>query len=115
MVAAPLRNKPRTRRKPRMHKILSLESIRGLAALAVVFCHCVNGFYPTLRKAAAPPGTQLWQNGEFAVRLFFVLSGFVLSLSYFRQPSLVTLRSAAVRRYFRLLLPIAGSVLLAYL
>lgn len=96
-------------------KIYSLESLRGLAALSVVLCHTVQAFWPGLKIGLGAPLTSLWHNGGFAVRLFFVLSGFVLSLSYCRTQNLRLLKSSASRRYFRLYIPAAASIAFAYL
>ena len=53
--------------------IFGLETLRGLAALAVAFYHF--------------PGESLLfiQNGHQAVYLFFSLSGFVITLNYFKK------------------------------
>ena len=53
-------------------------------------------------------------NGGFAVRIFFVLSGFVLSLSYFRKNKIEVVTSAAARRYPRLMLPALASVMFGW-
>jgi peptidoglycan/LPS O-acetylase OafA/YrhL len=113
----------------RSAKLECFESIRGLASFAVLVGHIILGFWPELyarngpRWEAVPgwlqalarfPGKFLW-NGETAVTIFFVLSGFVLSLSFFQAGSPRSLGSAAVRRYPRLMLPVAASVLLAFL
>jgi len=105
------------------------EAIRGLAALAVVVGHIVLGFWPGLYFRSGPlwpgfptwvqalarfPGKYFW-NGEMAVTIFFVLSGFVLSLTYFQGASTSALGAAATRRYPRLMFPVAASVLLAFL
>ena len=65
----------------------SLDSLRGLAALAVVFHHCLL----TLPASAFCRGEIAWWfavtplrlliDGPGAVLLFFVLSGFVLAAS----------------------------------
>ena len=53
--------------------ILGLETLRGLAALAVAFYHF-------------PSESLLFiQNGHQAVYLFFSLSGFVITLNYFKK------------------------------
>lgn len=96
-------------------KINSLESLRGLAALSVVLCHTVQLFWPEVRIGQGAPLTSLWHNGGFAVRLFFVLSGFVLALSYCRTRDAQQLKSSAARRYFRLYIPAAASIAFAYL
>ena len=96
-------------------KIQSLESLRGLAALVVVLSHLQLTFWWGRVDHASPPLWGLWHNADFAVRLFFVLSGFVLSRSYFVTYDVGVVRSAAARRYFRLAVPAAASVGFAYL
>ncbi len=108
------------------HKYHNLEGLRGLAALVVVFWHFTIAFLPFLVGFAAvarhTPFDKYIANsplflpfaGSFAVVVFFVLSGFVLSLSFFKRRDSGVLVAAASRRYFRLMLPALGSVLLAY-
>jgi peptidoglycan/LPS O-acetylase OafA/YrhL len=84
-----------------------LESLRGLAALAVVLNHIQRAFYPDFFP-------QLVVLGGLAVRLFFVLSGFVLSISYFRKRERSVVFLAAAKRYPRLMLPVCASVLTAW-
>ena len=68
-------------------RIEYLDSLRGLAALAVVAFHLVEGYgLPSeIRFLDHTPLQSLW-DGKASVRLFFVLSGFVLALKYFRSP-----------------------------
>jgi peptidoglycan/LPS O-acetylase OafA/YrhL len=109
-------------------KLECLEALRGMAAVMVLLNHLMLAFWPelafhhgdrwnqaptALQTLASFPGPYLWDS-ELAVTVFFVLSGFVLSLSFFRNPALALLESAAVRRYPRLLLPVGASVLCAY-
>ena len=108
--------------KPRLQ---FLESIRGLAALSVVFYHLLLAFWPFMFEPKSPlwavrgsflrwlansPMTSL-VSGPFAVTIFFVLSGFVLSYSFFRRGRIESIQSAAVRRYLRLALPVLLAVL----
>ena len=114
-------------------KLLFLESIRGLAAFSVVINHLIGVFYPILntngldtsrgdimkhgflaRMIAVSPFS-IVHNGNLAVQIFFMLSGVVLSLSYFRKKDPAILTSAALRRYFRLMIPALASVLFAWL
>jgi peptidoglycan/LPS O-acetylase OafA/YrhL len=95
----------------------------------VVAFHIIGGFWPAIiyqqgrqwdvlpalmRALVRFPGKHLWDGG-MAVTTFFVLSGFVLSLSFFQKGSSKGLGSAALRRYPRLMFPIAGSILLTFL
>lgn len=108
------------------HKYHNLDGLRGLAALSVVLLHYVLVFAPFLigayatqrhtrfdRLIATTP-LQLPTAGDFAVCIFFVLSGFVLSLSFFKHRKVSVLTSAAARRYFRLAIPAFGSIMLGY-
>ena len=71
--------------------ILSLEALRGLAALIVAFYH-------------GPHGSILFiPRGYMAVYLFFSLSGFVIALNYFNKiDSFKSLVSFQKKRFFRL-------------
>jgi peptidoglycan/LPS O-acetylase OafA/YrhL len=107
------------------NKLLFIEGLRGFAAMIVVFQHLVLLFYPTFYtgdfKTAHLSGSlehfisvtpfNIFYNGNFAVCLFFVLSGFVLSYKYFKTKEDKVLYTYAIKRYFRLLLPVAFSVL----
>lgn len=110
-------------------KTACFDSVRGLAAFAVMLAHIILAFWPAFYMKSGPlwegypravrwfagsPFRSLW-DGHFAVTIFFVLSGFVLSLSFFGTRSVDVLASGAARRYLRLALPALASVLLAYL
>jgi len=97
-------------------KIIPLESMRGLAAFMVFLFHFILGFMPQRHgqeSATAIPGGNLMEtpfffliNGHAAVTFFFVLSGFVLSYSYFRKGSSAGLVGSIIKRWPRLF-PIA--------
>ncbi len=99
----------------------------GVASVSVFLGHLIIAFWPVLYCPGHPllanypkwaaaiadgPGRVLY-DGQYAVTLFFLLSGFVLSLAHFRNPTGDALASAAARRYLRLMLPAAASILLA--
>lgn len=103
----------------------SLDGLRGLASLVVVFTH--------LRLAGAEVGApamtpeqvrEAWLRGGFlgvfsdgatAVAIFFVLSGVVLVLPMLRRSGLADWLAYYPRRVLRLYLPIWGSLLLGLL
>lgn len=60
--------------EPRPPRLLALDGLRGLAALAVMELHATHGAFPT--------------HGGLAVDLFFLMSGFVLAGAY--EPRLQT-------------------------
>jgi peptidoglycan/LPS O-acetylase OafA/YrhL len=112
----------------RQKKMDCLETLRGLAALSVLIGHLGMAFWPGLMFRNGPlwDAAPLWLrtvirfpvkfliDGHAAVTVFFVLSGFVLSLAFFQGASPSTLGGAALRRFPRLMLPVAASVLAAF-
>ncbi|HEY3857184.1 MAG TPA: acyltransferase [Verrucomicrobiae bacterium] len=117
------------------HKLHSLEGLRGIAAFIVVFHHLRLTFYATsttdiLHQFAHLPraGSHLLLaaiegmiNGTFAVWLFWIMSGFVLSFQFFLRAHETSstsshdyLEDALLRRYPRLLLPVFVSVAFAF-
>jgi peptidoglycan/LPS O-acetylase OafA/YrhL len=67
----------------RPRRLHALDGLRGVAALSVVAGHAIGlaPLTPAIRWLQASPLRILWNGGD-AVILFFVLSGFVLSLPY---------------------------------
>jgi peptidoglycan/LPS O-acetylase OafA/YrhL len=108
------------------YRYKGLDGLRGVAALSVVLLHYVSAFAPfligmtaTRRHSAldqlistSPLGLPLAAN--FAVCIFFVLSGFVLSAKFFKTRDNDILILSAAKRYFRLMIPAMASILLAY-
>lgn len=83
-----------------------LDGIRGIAAFFVFFSHVAGLLYESeiVRLAYASPLRIFW-DGAAAVDLFFVLSGFVLSLPFLVNKTNVTeigYGQFAVKRIFRL-------------
>ena len=96
----------------------SLDAVRGIGSFVVMWHHLVLGFQPNWKfdpLLATSPWIRVWYHGDFAVHVFFVLSGFVLSYSFVKSGNMDVLRAAAVKRYWRLFLPVAVSILISYL
>ncbi len=96
-------------------RLTQLDSLRGLAALTVLFSHCVE--LPTAfdrtsgyRLLLHSPLSILLAGHE-AVIFFFLLSGFVLSLPFFRTAP--SYREFIVKRFCRIYLPYYASIVLA--
>lgn len=70
--------------------IAAFDTVRGLAALSVVFSHYIGAYgWPTtstaVKQAWSYSPLHIFWDGFAAVSLFYVLSGLVLSIKYFRQ------------------------------
>lgn len=110
-------------------KLEAFEGIRGLASVGVLFAHLGIAFWPILYAPDHPElanysrpvrfivqsPLRVAYDGQFAVAIFFVLSGFVLSLSFFRRPDPAGIAAASARRYSRLMIPAAVSIFAGYL
>jgi len=91
-------------------RLRSLDSLRGLAALIVAGQHILLSF-PDRQNAVFNAVRLLFiLGGQFAVILFFVLSGFVLTLPYVTGKAL-PYGPFLARRFFRLYLPFAFAVI----
>lgn len=97
-------------------RINTLDSLRGIAA----FCVVLNHFYYSVPESLRATfwfidHTPLYVlvAGRFATLLFFVLSGFVLAL-YYRREDKPPYSEYLIRRFCRIYLPFAASILLAF-
>lgn len=101
--------------KSEVVKVPYLDGLRGVAALMVLMAHLMIALYPAVvtytpsqvhtkfdMALGLSPFSVLWQ-GNFAVCIFFVLSGFVLS--DFCQHTKINFPAQIVRRYLRLAIP----------
>jgi peptidoglycan/LPS O-acetylase OafA/YrhL len=102
-----------------------LDGLRGVAALIVLFSHLTISLLPAIVTfspnevhsrydiAIGNSPLALFWAGNFAVCLFFVLSGFVLS--DFCAHSRLSFPATVVRRYLRLAVPILATSTFAWL
>lgn len=94
-------------------RVAPLDGLRGWAAIVV----CVYHFGPELFRARYPvldwPVFDIALNGTFAVALFFVLSGYVLTYGGWREPKAWVWRQMG-KRYFRLAIPIIATTAIVF-
>ena len=104
-------------------KLDYINGLKGIGAGIVYLCHFVFAFYYGMYTLEAAdchlPGNldiiigqsplNTLFSGNFAVRLFLVMSGYVLCLGYFKTRDKKRLISSGCKRYIRLLLPILVS------
>lgn len=97
-----------------------INGLKGIGAGIVYLCHFVFAFYYGIYSLETAdchlPGNldiligrsplNMLFSGNFAVRLFLVMSGYVLCLGYFRTRDKKRLAISAGKRYIRLLPPI---------
>lgn len=100
--------------QPKEPKRPYLDSLRGLAAIVVVSTHFLEAFYPhavfggkypqqsSLESLFHYPPLSLAVAGNFAVCLFFVLSGFVLTNGHMQPQPGSKLFKAMIKRPIRL-------------
>jgi peptidoglycan/LPS O-acetylase OafA/YrhL len=108
---------------PTKTHIAYLDSIRGLAALTVITEHYIIGYGLPCKGLLCEQWLDnsplhFWWDGGAAVSMFFVLSGLVLSLKYFRhgpQPYLTdfNLSTFTIARLFRIWAPYCAVLLLS--
>src|SRR5665213_3249570 len=101
---------------PQKRRLEYLDAIRGLAALSVVLNHYVYSFGNPSRLATFFP-LGIWWDGMAGVSMFFVLSGFVLSLRHFERSGTSGERELDyprffVARVFRIWVPYLAALLL---
>ena len=105
-------------------KLVQLEALRGLAAFIVVAWHflwafdparigIVDGFDPSSALLGSVGFASI--DGPAAVTLFFVLSGFVLPLGFFRSGRTELVVRATAKRWLRLVCLVMLAVLLSWL
>jgi peptidoglycan/LPS O-acetylase OafA/YrhL len=116
-----------------MNKLKYLEGLRGIAALVVVLSHfknvcflpqqellysSINGLgIPWIAKAFTTNFLNKLVDGELAVWIFWVLSAYVISIPFCKKNQGFSrkLMASFSKRYFRLLIPVLASVIIAYL
>lgn len=92
-----------------------LDGLRGWASLMVVFSHLMPRLLTDLTPGYDRPWFRFITDGGLAIYIFFVLSGFALSIKFVETRNMHGLTRSATSRYFRLIIPIFCTSLFAYL
>jgi peptidoglycan/LPS O-acetylase OafA/YrhL len=100
--------------KEKAERLGFLDGVRGWGAVVVFVYHLVYRFLATDQSWLAPDAIKLLMDGQFAVFVFFVISGYALSHANLDQERR-DLPMAVTSRYFRLAIPILVTTLFGYL
>lgn len=92
-----------------------LDGIRGWGSLMVFLFHLIIQLLAGTTPSYKNKLFAFAFDGDFAVFIFFVLSGFVLSIKFIQSPGKHSLAQAAIARYFRLMIPIFITSFIAYM
>lgn len=110
------------------NRLVHIDGLRGAAAVMVMVSHFLCAFYPAfitmdhadvhtssgIELLIASTPLNIIYNGNFAVCLFFVISGYVLSYSFLSNGDPEIIYSSAFRRYPRLMIPVLATSLLYF-
>ena len=91
-------------------RLRRLDALRGIAAFVVVVNHAALAVPEAIRESLPSVSSPFLISGRFCVMVFFVLSGFVLTLPYVSGKA-VSYGSYLVRRICRIYIPFAVAVL----
>jgi peptidoglycan/LPS O-acetylase OafA/YrhL len=91
-----------------------LDGIRGWAAIMVVLFHIMIRILANTTPSYHNSYLAFITDGHLAVFIFFVLSGFALSITFIKRPQKVSVPLALITRYFRLLIPILFTSFIVY-
>lgn len=115
------------------NKLLQFEGLRGFAALIVFFSHIKNTFFVTYSESLIlylksvlhnkylaiifHSFVEFFFNGFVAVYIFWIMSAYVLTMSFFKMDSdkiIAQLQNSVSKRYFRLMIPAGVSIMISY-
>jgi len=107
-----------------------LDGLRGILAVIVFVHHYLYAFCPdvvfggdyrefittgwNMHKVIALTPVNILFNPGTAINFFFLLSGYVQTYSYFKNPGIVFLQKSFFKRYFRLALPTLAVVIIVF-
>jgi peptidoglycan/LPS O-acetylase OafA/YrhL len=87
-------------------RLYFLDGIRGWGALSVLLYHVFVQAFPVSQDAPEMLRKLVFFNGQITVWIFFIVSGFSLSVGFIKTNNSEVLARIAVGRYLRLAIPI---------
>jgi peptidoglycan/LPS O-acetylase OafA/YrhL len=107
-------------------RIKFIDGLRGICALIVVLSHFMVAFFPAaywgtsvqshmrynIDTYLSQSPVSIFYAGNYSVCIFFLITGFVLTTTIYKEDSL---KKVATKRYFRLCIPILVATLIIYL
>lgn len=100
---------------PVKSRIYFLDGLRGWGAVGVVLYHFWVAGFPKSQEIATFLQKIFIFNGGLAVYIFFMVSGFSLTVAYFTNNNYLILKKILIGRYFRLILPIGIASLICFI
>jgi peptidoglycan/LPS O-acetylase OafA/YrhL len=97
------------------HRLGFLDGLRGWGAVFVLLFHVFCDGLPPYAPIAEKLSLFIPFNGKFAVFVFFIVSGFSLTIDYLVRGNPRSLAKIAVGRYFRLAIPVFFACLVVHL
>lgn len=85
------------------HKVDTIQVLRGIAAMMVLLCH-----FDIYFNSIFPGTKEIFSNGVIGVDLFFIISGFVIYISYKGDNAL----EFFTKRFFRVYIPAAIAIVM---
>src|SRR5262249_19664836 len=98
-----------------VQRYVFLDGLRGWGAVAVLLFHYLVQVFPTDAETASVLRRIIFLNGSMAVWVFFVVSGFSLSIGYVERRDARALARLAIGRYPRLAIPVFSACTLVHL
>ena len=98
-----------------VQRYVFLDGLRGWGAVVVLLFHYLVQVFPPSAASASVLRRLLFFNGSMAVWVFFVVSGFSLSIGYVERHDARTLARLAIGRYPRLAIPVFSACSLVHL
>ena len=92
-----------------------LDGLRGWGSVFVLLYHVFSDGLPIDKVTAARLPLLVPFNGQLAVMVFFIVSGFALSFRHLRDGRIDQLARTTAGRYFRLAIPVFVACLLVHL